>query len=123
MKLVELDVIEKGEVSHAPDITRQVLLSEHDLPASVRLSHAILRPTQCVAAHSHADLCEVFYVLSGKGELNVDGHCHQIHAGSCFMVEAGEEHALLNNGDANLCLLYFGLNDACSAGFTLTAAV
>ncbi len=109
MKIVALEQVEKGAVSHARNIVRQVLLNEHDLPGSVRLSHAILAPGQRVEPHRHAEICEVFYVLGGRGELVVEGQATTIEQGSCFMVEAGEEHALSNSGRDDLCLLYFGL--------------
>jgi len=111
MKLVSLNQIEKDSVDHAPGIIRQVLLGEELLPGSVRLSHAIIYPGQAVEAHRHENLCEVFYLLSGNGLLIVDGNETLIRQGNCFMVEAGEEHALLNNGGEAMCLLYFGLFD------------
>jgi len=111
MKLVLLDQIEKDSVGHAPGIIRQVLLGEDLLPGSVRLSHAIIHPGQAVEAHRHENLCEVFYLLSGTGLLIVDGNETRIGQGNCFMIEAGEEHALLNNGKDDMCLLYFGLFD------------
>jgi len=60
-------------VAHAPGMIRRVLLGESDLPGSVRLSHALLAPGQRVETHRHTDLFEVFYVLSGDGQLIVDG--------------------------------------------------
>ncbi|TLS66270.1 cupin domain-containing protein [Mariprofundus erugo] len=118
MKCVRLSDVESSpsgmpcssrEGDHAAGIVRKVLLGEHELPGSVRLSHALLAPGQSVAEHSHDDLFEVFYVLGGQGVLMVNGKSLAIAAGSCFVVEPGELHALGNDGSGDLTLIYFGL--------------
>lgn len=109
MKLVQLDKIDARPVSHAGGIMRKVLLGEGDLPASVRLSHALFKPGESVEMHKHESLFEVFYVLSGQGLLTVEGRPVDIGGGSCFMVEPGEMHALINDGNVDMALIYFGL--------------
>jgi mannose-6-phosphate isomerase-like protein (cupin superfamily) len=112
MKLVQLDEIAPQGVSHDPEIMKRVLLHEDEMPHGVRLSHALFRPGQRVSHHSHADLSEVFYVISGSGTLIVDGAEHAIAAGSSFRIDPGEEHALLNTGIDDMAVLYFGLKQA-----------
>lgn len=109
MKLVHVDHIETERVSHDPGIIRRVLLGEDELPGSVRLSHALLVPGQQVTPHRHEDLFEIFYLLSGEGVLTVEDADYPIGAGSCFAIEPGEEHALVNIGSSDMALLYFGL--------------
>lgn len=110
MKIVELDDIRPEGLSHDPDIIKRVLLSEDDLPASVRLSHAVFKPGQKASAHAHEGLCEVFYLLAGSGDIIVDGVTHSLKQGSCFRVDAGETHELRNSGENDMSLLYFGLH-------------
>jgi mannose-6-phosphate isomerase-like protein (cupin superfamily) len=109
MQLAHLNQIEAEGLSHDADITKRVLFSETDMPASVRLSHAALKPGQHASAHSHAGLAEVFYVISGSGEMIVDDVRHPIGEGSAIRVDAGETHALINTGDDELCVVYFAL--------------
>ena len=109
MKLVHLEQVETQPTTHDPSILRRILLHESEMPASVRLSHAALAPGQRVEAHAHADICEVFYVLSGRGLITVEGSAHRIGSGSCMRVDAGEMHAVCNDGDDDLVLLYFGV--------------
>jgi len=109
MKLVQLGKIDAGPVNHASGIMRKVLLGNGDLPASVRLSHALFQPGESVEMHKHDDLFEVFYLLSGQGMLSVEGRSVAISAGSCFVIEPNEAHALCNDGDADMALIYFGL--------------
>ncbi|EAU55715.1 cupin domain-containing protein [Mariprofundus ferrooxydans] len=110
MKLVQLAEIDAGPVNHTSGIMRKILLGEGDLPASVRLSHALFKPGESVEMHKHDRLFEVFYVLSGQGQLIVEERPVDIGAGSCFMVEPGEMHALINDGDVDMALIYFGLH-------------
>lgn len=94
---------------HAAGVIRRVLLSEHVLPASVRLSHALIAPGQSVAKHRHERLLEVFYILDGKGVLTVEAASVAIEAGCCFVIEPGELHALVNDGSIDLTMIYFAL--------------
>jgi len=109
MKLTHLNQLEPEGLSHDADISKRILLSEADMPASVRLSHAVFKPGQKVSAHSHAELAEVFYVISGSGEMIVDGERHPVYEGSAIRIDAGEVHALINTGEDELCVVYFGL--------------
>ena len=109
MKLVDVESVDAGSVSHDPGIIRRILLGEEQLPGSVRLSHALLAPGQRVTPHRHDQLFEIFYLISGDGVLSVEGNDTPIHAGSCFVIEPGEEHALMNSGEMDMTLLYFGL--------------
>jgi mannose-6-phosphate isomerase-like protein (cupin superfamily) len=110
MKTVQIDDVVGEAVSHNPDIIKKVLLNEHELPGSVRLSHALFSPGQKASAHRHEGLCEVFYVLSGCGQMIVDNIDYPLEQGSCIVVEAGELHELVNNGEEDMTVLYFGLN-------------
>jgi len=109
MKLTHLDQLEAQGLSHDADIIKKVLFGETDLPASVRLSHAVFKPGQVAAAHAHADLCEVFYVLSGQAVFCIDGQKQVLRAGSCIRIDPHEVHEVSNVGLDDLSLLYFGL--------------
>ena len=110
MYINRLEDAELQALSHDTDIMKRVLLSESVLPAGVRLSHAVLKPGQQTAEHDHALLTEVFYVLSGQGELVVDGVSQVVGAGSAFSIEPGEQHVLRNHAATALTLLYFALS-------------
>lgn len=109
MKLIRLDEAAPEGVSHDPAIIKRVLLHEDEMPYGVRLSHALFRPGQRVSPHSHPDLYEVFYIISGSGTLIVNGTEHAISAGSCFRIDPGEEHELVNAGESDMAVVYFGL--------------
>ncbi len=109
MKIVEMDRVEPEGLSHDPNILKRVLFHEHELPGSVRLSHALFKPGQKAAAHCHEDLHEVFYILSGFGRFIIDGKVVEVGEGSSVRIDPGEEHELINSGQEDLALIYFGL--------------
>ncbi len=53
-------------------------------------------PGQSVPPHSHEHKDEVFDVVSGEGEILVDGTWHPAPAGSTFYLPVGNVHALRN---------------------------
>lgn len=110
MKHVRLSDVACESVSHDADIMKQVLLGDGDLPASVRLSHALFKPGQKASEHLHANLVEVFYLLSGSGVVTINGKAHAVSEGSSIRIDAGERHEIINNGSDDLRVLYFALN-------------
>ncbi len=75
----------------------------------MNLAVAVLGPSATVAAHSHADMHEIFFVQSGCVEFCVAGQHVVLEQGSAIVIEPGEVHALHNRGSADAHLLYFGL--------------
>jgi len=109
MKVTRLNDIETIGSAHDAAILRRILMHESETPASLRLSHATFAPGQRVEAHSHADICEVFYILSGEGRFIVKGANIEVEEGSCIRIDAGEVHEVINDGDDDLTMIYFGL--------------
>lgn len=96
-------------VSHDPAIQKRVLLSGGELSHLTQLAIAELPIGGATSAHAHADMAEVFVVLDGQGELEVEGEQIGLGAGDCFVVEPREEHVLRNaSTSAVLRVLYFG---------------
>ena len=53
-------------------------------------------------AHSHDINEEVFYCVSGRGEMIVDGERREYHAGTIVYVPPGSVHQVVNTGDEPL---------------------
>ncbi len=109
MKIRHLDEIKPQGISHDADILKKVLFSESELPASVRLSHAVFKPGQKASGHRHDDLCEIFYVISGSGLFCINGQEHRVSAGSSLRIDPHEMHEVINDGSDDMALVYFGL--------------
>ncbi len=48
--------------------------------------------------HVHDD-CEIFMLLGGKAEMEIDGEMHPMKAGDVIVVEPGEDHHLISDVD------------------------
>jgi quercetin dioxygenase-like cupin family protein len=111
MKIVSLAGVPEEGVSHNPEILKQVLLRRGDVPHLTNFSRSRLAPGQTASAHAHADMFEVFLVLSGSALMRVDEGEHRLEEGSCVVVEPGEAHEIKNAGASELVLLYFGVEE------------
>lgn len=80
-----------------------------DLPHLTNFSQARFTPGQVAAAHAHSDMCEVFFVESGNGTIEINGTNYPLEPGVCIAVETGEVHEVRNDGTEDLILTYFGL--------------
>ena len=109
MKVADLDIIEPEPVPHEPSIFKQVLLGYGDAPGLAQFQHTVLRPGQTVNPHAHLDKTEIFFGLSGAGEVVVGGTPIPFRRGLCVRVDPGEIHALCNPGPALLEFLVLGL--------------
>ncbi|MBW4578076.1 MAG: cupin domain-containing protein [Tildeniella nuda ZEHNDER 1965/U140] len=109
MKVTSLSTLPEQAVSHNLAIKKKVMLSLGELPHLTNFSQACFAPGQIASAHSHTDMCEVFFVESGEGTIWVDDVPYPLQSGTCVAVEAGEKHEVRNTGSTDLILTYFGL--------------
>lgn len=109
MKLTNLSELPEQKVSHNPEIRKKVMLSLGELPHLTNFSQVIFSPGQVAEAHIHQDMCEFFFVESGRGIIRIDGKDYPLEQGSCVAVEAGEVHEVINDSLMDLVLTYFGL--------------
>lgn len=109
MKHTSLNDLPEESVSHNPEIKKKVMLRFGDLPHLTNFSQSRFAPGQTAPSHAHQDMCEVFFVESGSGVIDIDGKEYLLVPGSCVAVEPGEFHEVVNNGATELVLTYFGL--------------
>lgn len=109
MKLVDVGRVAAEAVNHDLELKKRVLFGVGELPAGVRFSHAELLPGQRVSAHSHESICELFYILSGRGSFIINGEAVTVREGCSIRIDAGEVHELVNDSNGALTMIYFGL--------------
>ena len=73
MKKTNLQDLPQQAVSHNPEITKKVMLSNQDIPHLTNFSQATFAPGQVASAHSHQDMYEVFFVSAGAGIMLING--------------------------------------------------
>jgi quercetin dioxygenase-like cupin family protein len=109
MKVTSLSTLPEQAVSHNPAIKKKVMLSLGELPHLTNFSQARFAPGQVASAHSHSNMCEVFFVEAGEGTIWIDDVPYSLQSGSCVAVDVGEKHEICNTGSTDLVLTYFGL--------------
>jgi mannose-6-phosphate isomerase-like protein (cupin superfamily) len=109
MIITSLNNLPEESVSHNPEIKKKVMLRQGDLPHLTNFSQARFAPGNTATAHAHSDMCEVFFVEAGSGVIRVENQEYSLFPGNCIAIEPGELHEVINNGDTELVLTYFGL--------------
>ncbi len=109
MKLIRLSELPEKGVSHNARIRKRELIASGELSPVVNYARAVFPSGEKAAAHSHADMAEVFTVESGCGEIRIDDVAYVFAAGTTVVVEPGEMHEIINTGSAELVVSYFGI--------------
>jgi mannose-6-phosphate isomerase-like protein (cupin superfamily) len=69
------------------------------------LAEASLEPGQTTDRHYHAETEEIYFVLEGEGELEVDGDRERVREGDAVPIAPGAWHQLRNVGEGPLRIL------------------
>lgn len=84
----------------------RTLLADGDSKMNIRfMHHDILPPGSSIGDHPHEDTEEVYYLLSGSGEMRLDGAARRMEAGDISVVSSGHSHGIRNTGDRDMELL------------------
>ena len=109
MKLTSLSETPETDVSHNAAIKRKRMIEFGEVAHLTNFSKATFPPGEIAWAHSHDDMVEVFFVLSGEATMVVNDEPYALTQGSCIKIDCGESHELQNTGSTPLEVLYFGV--------------
>jgi mannose-6-phosphate isomerase-like protein (cupin superfamily) len=73
--------------------------------AEQSLAEATLEPDQATERHYHRVSEEIYFVLKGSGQMEVDGDTRTIRPGDAVLIPPGAWHTLDNNGSSELRIL------------------
>ena len=73
--------------------------------AAQSLAEATLEPDQATERHYHRETEEIYFVVKGSGDMEVDGVHKRIAVGDAVLIPAGAWHTLHNNGTSELRIL------------------
>lgn len=71
------------------------------------VSLASLQPSLSYHPHSHDDHEEVYYIISGKGEIRIDDEVQPIRDGDIIYIGVNQIHEIRNTGEEMLNFLAF----------------
>ena len=110
MKLIELKDIPLEPVSHDPQILKQVMIDKGVVPRLTKFSRTLIKAGQSVSPHKHDSMYEILFLLTGKGQLIVDGDKVELSARQCLIVEPGELHSIPEVSE-DIDMIYFGIEE------------
>ena len=73
--------------------------------AKQSLAEATLEPDQATERHYHRETEEIYFVVKGSGDMELDGEHRRIAVGDAVLIPAGAWHSLHNNGTSELRIL------------------
>jgi len=73
------------------------------------VDHLLLPPRASEGVHHHPGIEEVYYVLNGGGQAQVDGETAEIRKGDAVPVLLNQAHAFKNTGSQDLELMIIGI--------------
>lgn len=109
MKITQMQTLPDEIVRHNAAISKKVMLRAGEIPQLTQFSQARFPTSQIAKAHCHPDMYEVFFVEAGEGQMTIEGTTHTLAPGVCITVEPNEVHEVVNTGQEDLVLTYFGL--------------
>lgn len=109
MKLIKINELPEAGVSHNSNIRKKVLVGKDELKGITNFSRAVFPPGEKAGSHLHEDMAEVFTCESGCGEIRINDVGYVFATGTTVVVEAWEEHEIINSGTTDLIVSYVGV--------------
>jgi mannose-6-phosphate isomerase-like protein (cupin superfamily) len=73
------------------------------------MDHLLLPPGAAEGSHRHPGIEEVYFVLNGEGQAQVNGETAEIHKGDAVPVLLNEAHAFKNSSSKDLEFMIIGI--------------
>ncbi len=79
---------------------------ENSPSRNLKMGHTTIYPTGKTTGHAHADMEEVYFVLSGEGVMKIGDDEFEVKAGDAFYVPPGECHTTYQRGNVPLTVVW-----------------
>jgi mannose-6-phosphate isomerase-like protein (cupin superfamily) len=97
------EVLDTTYLAHGGAIA-QMILDRRTLKEIGFLATARLAPGKEIETHVDP-MEEIYFIMSGKGEMSVDEETRKVGPGDAVLLPAGSAHGLLNNGPEDCIIL------------------
>ena len=84
---------------------RELLAYRNSAIRNQSLAEARVKPGQRTAAHYHPKTEEIYYILRGSGEMQIDKENLRVGPGDAIAIPPGTVHTILNSGEEELVFL------------------
>ncbi len=84
----------------------RIVLGRDDTASDIRFIHDdILPPGASIGEHPHDDTEELYYIVSGRGTMILDGKEYAAGPGDIAICSPGHSHGIVNSGETDLNLI------------------
>ncbi len=111
MRQIDLHTLPSEPLSHDAGSSKQVFIRNGSIPHLTQFAQARIPSGTSLTPHAHADMHEVFLVLSGSGEVRGAAQTLPLLPGTCIHIPPAEIHSFHAHTGEDLLLLYFGVCD------------
>jgi mannose-6-phosphate isomerase-like protein (cupin superfamily) len=84
---------------------RELLAHRNSCIRKQSLAEARLPPGAATTRHYHPQTEEIYYILTGSGQMTIGNDMRQVGPGDAIAIPPGEVHQIVNNGDVALVFL------------------
>lgn len=104
-----MDIVNRDNVK--PFITkdsseiREILAPRNSIIQHQSLAEARLLPGLSTEEHYHARTEEIYYILTGSGQMVIDGENREVKKHDGIAIPPGTKHKITNTGDGGLIFL------------------
>lgn len=84
---------------------RELMAPANSLICRQSLAEAALPPGASTLAHRHPETEEIYYILSGSGEMAIEDEIQSVQPGDSIGILPGQRHQIRNNGATTLVFL------------------
>ncbi|MFC1910859.1 cupin domain-containing protein [Chloroflexota bacterium] len=92
---------------------REILSPGNSSIHNQSLAEATVAPGKTTEEHYHAQVEEIYYILQGKGKINIKGKIREVTAGDGIAIAPGMRHSIENIGTTDMVFLC-----CCSLAYT-----
>jgi mannose-6-phosphate isomerase-like protein (cupin superfamily) len=84
---------------------RELLAHRNSCIVKQSLAEARLSPGQQTTPHYHIQTEEIYYILAGRGQMQLDGEEREVATGDAIAIPPGSVHTITNTGGEMLKFL------------------
>ncbi|NOZ59181.1 MAG: cupin domain-containing protein [Euryarchaeota archaeon] len=86
-------------------LVRELVHPKNSSAERLSLAEARVKPGDRTREHLHRKSEEVYYILSGEGEVYLNGKGARVEAGDAVLIPPGTRHYVVNTGEEELVIL------------------
>ena len=93
------------------EFRRLLTRSDFETPIDF-VDYTIIPPGSSIGVHEHEGNDEIYFIVSGKPRIDVDGCERRIEGGGIAVVRSGQKHSLVNDTDENVAIFVIQVRHA-----------